>query len=162
MAEQSRLSAYDGAEVHQSPVYALVGCGADKTDGDHEAADLYVSPYFTAKQRFAELVADSWWIVSAEYRLVASDDQIRDYDMDVREIDVGLWLDDIPDTLDRYWDAPRRLWVLAGEAYLSAADKRGPDPGARGKPGCHRRRCLLPVPSNAENRRPAPVVPAMY
>jgi hypothetical protein len=45
--------------------------------------------------------------------------------MDAGEIDVGPWLDDIQDALDRYWGTPRRMWVLAGEAYLSAADKRG-------------------------------------
>lgn len=124
MAEQAGLDAYK-QEADRSGVYALVGCGADKKRGVHEAADLYASPYFTAKQRFAEAFTDAWWIISAKHGLVAPDDQIRDYDTEVREIDVGEWLDDIQAALAAYWEAPQEVWVLVGEAYVSAADAQG-------------------------------------
>ena len=73
----------DGRET--SPVRddvdaVLLGCVKTKDVVARPAKDLYVSPLFRGRRRHAEASGKPWWIVSAEYGLVAPDEVIAPYD----------------------------------------------------------------------------------
>ena len=65
---------------------ALVGCGKSKVDFACAAKDLYTGPLFRKCRRYAELVADEWYILSAEHGLVFPDQVLAPYDRELPEI----------------------------------------------------------------------------
>ena len=80
---------------------ALVGCVKTKRKGTHPARDLYVSPLFRKRCAYVEAEGLRWWILSAEYGLVAPDVPLRDYNR----------------TLNAMRAAERRAW---GQRVLEA------------------------------------------
>jgi hypothetical protein len=69
------------APVDPGPVDALLlGCVKSKDTVPRPAKDLYVSELFRRRRLYAEARGLPWWIVSAEYGLVAPDEVIDPYD----------------------------------------------------------------------------------
>jgi len=64
----------------------LLGCGADKHPGTHPAKMLYRSQYFRKKREYAERSGCPWFIVSAEYGLLAPDQEICDYNKRITDL----------------------------------------------------------------------------
>lgn len=124
METQQLLSDYD-LDSEQWDSVALVGCGSSKKDGLHEAADLYTSPYFTAKAQFAAELRDDWQIMSAKHGLIAPDTAVSSYDTEITDVNVDRWLGDISAPLTEYLEDTEQAWVLIGESYLTAEDSRG-------------------------------------
>lgn len=48
----------------------VVGCVATKLDRPAPAKDLYVSPLFARRRRYAEAIGDLWVIFSAKHGIV--------------------------------------------------------------------------------------------
>jgi hypothetical protein len=58
----------------------LLGCVKTKDTRPKPAKDLYLSTLFRRRRAYAEASGRPWWIVSAEYGLVAPDEVIAPYD----------------------------------------------------------------------------------
>lgn len=58
----------------------LLGCVKTKDTRARPARDLYISPLFRGRRAHAEASGKPWFIVSAEYGLVAPDEVIEPYD----------------------------------------------------------------------------------
>ncbi len=59
----------------------LVGCVKSKQSHAAPAKDLYVSDLFRKARRYAEEIAERWYILSAKYGLVAPDEVIEPYEL---------------------------------------------------------------------------------
>jgi uncharacterized HhH-GPD family protein len=66
--------------VHDEPRLLLVGCVENKLGHPAPARDLYISPLWQKRRRYAEESGMPWKILSAEYGLVDPDQVIRPYD----------------------------------------------------------------------------------
>ncbi len=64
---------------------ALVGCGRAKRGAPSPAADLYTSGSFRNRRRLAERRGRDWFVLSAEYGLVAPDEWLTPYDLKLDE-----------------------------------------------------------------------------
>ena len=100
----------------------LVGCAAAKLRRPAPARDLYVSQLFKKAAAYAEANTDRWYVLSAKYGLVASDEIIRPYDAKLGTKTgppIWDWARDIAKQLDRElrFDHDVELLVLAGEQY---------------------------------------------
>lgn len=98
----------------------MIGCGQQKQDTDEPvpAKDLYTSPYFTCKRRYAEAVSypgddapdgtTGWTILSAEYDILWPHIEIEPYDTTIEDLanrDAPVASETYQDT--RYpWDEP--------------------------------------------------------
>lgn len=103
----------------------LVSCVKTKSASPCAAKDLYVSPLFRSERRYAEARGLPWFILSAEYGLVAPDEWISPYER---------YLPDTPPSYRSAWAAwvAARLEMMigplsgttievhAGETYLQA------------------------------------------
>jgi hypothetical protein len=102
----------------------LVGCVRDKRTAPAAAADLYTSPLFAARRRYAETSDAPWFILSAEYGLVGPGEWLSPYDR---------YLPDTPDWYRTAWGewcaarlslqgtlAGRVIEIHAGRAYAAA------------------------------------------
>lgn len=125
METQTGLLEYTESERSDGATYAFVGCGASKKDGRHEASDLYVSPYFKKKAWFAAELCEEWVIVSGKHGLIEPEEEVREYDTEISDVEVDRWLDEIAAPLKNYLEGVQEVWVLIGEAYLSAEDASG-------------------------------------
>ncbi len=101
--------------------YALVGCGAGKTDEPTEARDLYTSTYFQKKRQVAE-TCKHWWVLSAEHALLQPSQVVEPYDTTIDDINAESWARDVRLTLraaDGKWMSDdTELLVLAGQDYI--------------------------------------------
>lgn len=99
--------------------FVLVGCGKAKRDEPTEAQNLYTSPYFACKRKFAKH-ADGWGVISAEHGLLEPTKTIEPYDTVVTELDAGetsVWADTI--CLDIGTMDIDHLIILAGTDYVT-------------------------------------------
>lgn len=97
---------------------ALVGCGKAKQDRPTYARDLYTSTYFAAKRAYAETYCDRWYVLSAEYELLAPDAWVAPYDTTITDVDAERWALAVWEQLCRYGETRRvQLVVLAGADY---------------------------------------------
>jgi hypothetical protein len=99
----------------------LVACVGHKLDHAAPAARLYRSPWFRKARRYAELVADRWWILSARHGLVAPDEVIAPYDETLRRMSVDQrreWARQVMEQLAPLTDSAQdEVIILAGRAY---------------------------------------------
>ncbi len=79
-----------------STIY-LVACCAQKQEGEHEAKDLYLSPWFKLARKYVEQASAStcagWYILSAKYGLVLPTQRIASYDTSLLDMKRGPYLD---------------------------------------------------------------------
>lgn len=95
------------ANGHVPADILLVGCVKSKRSKPAPAKDLYVSPLFSHERRFAEASGSPWFILSAEYGLVAPDEWVSPYER---------YLPDTPAGYRSVWGAwvAERLEMLVG------------------------------------------------
>ncbi|MFB6188589.1 MAG: DUF6884 domain-containing protein [Halapricum sp.] len=105
---------------HEGETIVLVGCGQQKREGEWPAKDLYTSNYFKKKREYAERVGDLWYVLSAEYGLLAPNEVVESYDTHIDEVDAREWEDDVADDLPSL--AGATVEVLAGPDYVDALD----------------------------------------
>ena len=99
---------------------ALVSCVKTKRDIPQPAKDLYTSPLFKGLRRYAEAHADTWFILSAEYGLVAPDQVLEPYEKTLNRMSArerARWAEDVKAKLARVLPAGAEVIVLAGERY---------------------------------------------
>lgn len=100
----------------------LVGCAAAKLRRPAPARDLYVSQLFKKAAAYAEANTDRWYVLSAKYGLVASDEMIEPYDAKLGTKTgppIWDWAHDVALQIGaalRDVESPELL-VLAGEQY---------------------------------------------
>jgi hypothetical protein len=102
-----------------SPV-VLVSCGNRKLNVPAAAKDLYVSPRFREARKFAELYGDKWFIISAKHGLVAPDEIVSPYDLDLQTLsprDRKAWAARVLSDLSKMDLMGKRVVVLATDAY---------------------------------------------
>jgi hypothetical protein len=82
------------------PDLLLVSCVKTKRSTPAAAKDLYTSPLFVKERAYAEDIGVPWFILSAQWGLVAPDDWLSPYE---------LRLDDVPSAYRAAWGS----WVAA-------------------------------------------------
>lgn len=101
----------------------LVGCVAGKLDRPAPARDLYTSPLFRFRRRYAELHApDRWAILSAQHGLVQPDEEVAPYNFRLDELrprERQSWAIQVTNALTRRLGPASGLQVEihAGELY---------------------------------------------
>ena len=99
---------------------ALVSCVAAKRAHPAPAKDLYISPWFRKASRYADVVADDWHILSAEYGLVNKDDVIAPYEKTLKTMSSAarrVWGVRVSTVLRSKLTPGDTVVILAGELY---------------------------------------------
>ena len=68
------------------PVAVILGCVSEKNRGPSHAKDLYVSPLFQKRRRYAEAAGLPWVIFSAEHGIVEPDTVLNWYDVSLKDL----------------------------------------------------------------------------
>ena len=82
----------------------LVGCVQKKSPTAGPARDLYVSPLFLGRRRWAEQTCGRWYILSAMHGLVAPHQRLEPYDMSLNSLTTPQrqdWSSSVLDQLSR-------------------------------------------------------------
>ena len=100
----------------------LVGCAAAKLSRPARARDLYTSQLFRKASAYAEANSDRWYVLSAKYGLVSSEEVIAPYDMKLGHKSgppIWDWAANVATQLgiELLHDRNVELLVLAGEQY---------------------------------------------
>jgi uncharacterized protein DUF6884/GIY-YIG catalytic domain-containing protein len=106
-----------------SPAAVLVGCVSGKEPTARPARELYRTPLFRARRRYAEASGLPWLIVSALYGIVDPDEVIEPYNVQITDLDASARRDlaeGVVATLeDRFGElAGLAFEVHAGDAYV--------------------------------------------
>jgi Family of unknown function (DUF6884)/GIY-YIG catalytic domain len=101
----------------------LVGCVRTKGSSACAAADLYTSPLFDRRRRYAIASGLPWFILSSKFGLLAPEDVIGPYDTYLAEQSPGYrkaWGEFVAAQLEQRWPALRNraIEVHAGAAYV--------------------------------------------
>jgi uncharacterized protein DUF6884 len=107
----------------------LVGCVRSKRPAAAAAADLFASPLFAGRRRYATASGLPWYILSAKFGLLAPDDVIGPYDVYLAEQSPGYrkaWGEFVVAQLEQLQPElrGRTVEVHAGAAYVDPL--RGP------------------------------------
>ncbi|USI91689.1 DUF6884 domain-containing protein [Rhodococcus pyridinivorans] len=104
------LRAAERAENTAVADLVLVTCVKSKLEVPAAAKDLYISPLFTRQRAYAEIAGVPWFILSAEYGLVAPDEWLAPYER---------YLPDTPAAYRAAWGqwVVERLDLLAGPLH---------------------------------------------
>jgi hypothetical protein len=113
----------EGADV------ILIGCVRTKKAVASPASELFASPLFAGRRRYAAGSGRPWYILSAKFGLLAPGDVIGPYDVYLADQSPGYrkaWGEFVTAQLDQYEQAlrGRRIEVHAGAAYVDPL--RGP------------------------------------
>lgn len=107
-------------EQAQKPI-VLVACCATKLDHAAEARDLYVSDLFKKARAYAELIGESWLILSAKHGILKPGKVIEPYDeflCDKSPRELAAWIELVR---KQWWNGEHRpVVLLAGAAYRAA------------------------------------------
>jgi len=104
---------------------ALVSCAKRKRDIGSPARDLYVSPLFRAQRRYAERVADQWYILSAKHGLLKPTQVIYPYDITLNQMtpdERRAWAKRVSRQLIKIVPRGARVIILAGRRYRDAVE----------------------------------------
>lgn len=118
--------------------FALVGCSSSKNPGVLPAREKYdtdSSPYWKWKRAFGETVADRYWILSAEYGVLAPTQYIGDYDRSLSDMnaeETEAWAREVGGSIkyeESFWQKHeggelKSRWydeivVVAGQSYVN-------------------------------------------
>jgi hypothetical protein len=109
----------------------LVSCVAGKHSQAARAKELYTSPWFQKARAYAEREirewrAESWWILSAQYRLVSPDRVIEPYNRSLNDMDrdhLESWANLTARELDTVINRPEEVEFVffAGVRYRKVA-----------------------------------------
>ncbi len=99
----------------------LVSCGKQKLSVPAPAKDLYVSERFLEARKFAELYGKKWFVLSAKHGVVAPEEILDPYDVDLETLplsDKQAWADRVVSSLSKKGlIVGHHLIVLASGAY---------------------------------------------
>lgn len=98
----------------------LVSCVKKKRERPCEARDLYISTLFSKARRYVETSGCPWFILSAEYGLVAPDQVIAPYDRMLKKMgvkDQRAWAERVDTRLSETMPELSQVVFLAGETY---------------------------------------------
>jgi hypothetical protein len=101
----------------------LVGCVRTKRAAPRAASELFASPLFEGRRRYAVASGLPWYILSAKFGLLASDDVIGPYDVYLADQSPGYkkaWGEFVTAQLERHERdlTGRTIEVHAGAAYV--------------------------------------------
>ncbi len=107
------------------PRTILLGCVKQKRASVSPARDLYRSPLWRGRRRYAEASGDPWLILSAKHGVVAPDDPLSPYDLALADLSARerrLWGAQVVHELERRLGGleGKHLEVHAGEHYRAA------------------------------------------
>jgi hypothetical protein len=116
------------AEISEHPAdgqVLLVACVKSKVAQPAAAKDLYASPLFTRERRYAENRGVPWFVLSAEYGLVAPDEWVSPYERYLPDMTASYraaWGQWVAERLELLVGplADMTIEVHAGAAYLDA------------------------------------------
>lgn len=77
------------SEPLRDPDVIILGCVSTKRPAPSKAKDLYDSPMFAKRRRYAESTGKPWVIFSAEYGIIDPDAVIAPYDVAMSRLSVG-------------------------------------------------------------------------
>lgn len=98
----------------------LVSCVSRKRNTPGPARELYTSPWFLKARRFVELTGCPWFILSAEYGLLAPDAAVAPYERTLNAMSATerhRWATRVLDRLLPSLGEVERVVVFAGERY---------------------------------------------
>ena len=98
----------------------LVSCVSKKRTTPTQAKELYISDWFVKARHFVEATHSQWFILSAEYGLVAPDQIIAPYERTLNNMSTlerRAWADRVTAQLERSLPDAERIIVLAGARY---------------------------------------------
>lgn len=98
----------------------LVSCVSEKRTVPSPARDLYTSDWFTKAARYAEQVADEWYILSARYGLVHPDQVLEPYNATLKTMGKSArqaWAAQVFASLKPRLSPGDTVVFLAGQAY---------------------------------------------
>jgi hypothetical protein len=101
----------------------LIGCVRTKKAAASAASELFASPLFAGRRRYAAGSGRPWYILSAKFGLLAPGDVISPYDVYLADQSPGYqraWGEFVTVQLEQYENAlrGRRIEVHAGAAYV--------------------------------------------
>src|SRR5512133_3761902 len=89
-----------------SPSVILLGCVKRKRATRPPARDLYISPLWRARRRYADASGLPWLILSAQHGLVDPDEVLEPYDLALTQLPAAArreWgMDVVAKLIDRY------------------------------------------------------------
>lgn len=106
-------------QSNNSTIY-LVSCVSKKRNQPCAARDLYISDWFIKARRYAELSLYPWYVLSAEYGLVPSDQIIAPYERTLntmRVVDRRSWADHVSLQISEAAPDLKQVVFLAGVRY---------------------------------------------
>jgi hypothetical protein len=98
----------------------LVSCVSQKRQEPCTARDLYISNIFCKARQYAEDSGCPWFILSAQYGLVAPSEVIAPYERTLNTMGIAdrrAWSDRVAQQLDAAVPNMKRVVFLAGERY---------------------------------------------
>lgn len=103
----------------------MLGCVKKKLPRTAQARDLYCSPLWNARRRYAEESARPWFIMSARYGLLTPEQRVAPYDLQIRQLSPSarraLGLEVTRDLARGFGSLQgRTVEVHAGAAYVDA------------------------------------------
>jgi cytoplasmic iron level regulating protein YaaA (DUF328/UPF0246 family) len=99
---------------------ALVSCVKKKRASAAPASELYQSALFRGLRRYAELHADTWYVLSAEHGLLRPTEVIEPYERTLNKMkkaDRIAWAERVQKQLLEVLPAGAEVIVLAGARY---------------------------------------------
>jgi hypothetical protein len=113
----------------------LLGCVATKRPRGGPAKELYCSPLWAGRRRYAEATGQPWFVLSALYGLVEPNRRIDPYDLALTSLsaaDRRQWGEAVvADLAARVPLSEACIEVHAGSAYRAAIERPLHDRGAR-------------------------------
>jgi hypothetical protein len=106
-------------EVSGGTIY-LVSCVSAKTKTPALAKDLYISNWFVKVRNYVERTGEPWFILSAEYGLVGSEDMLEPYERTLNTMGVAerrAWARRVRDQMDSRLPAASRIVIFGGVRY---------------------------------------------
>jgi len=98
----------------------LVSCVGQKRDNPSPAKDLYTSSWFRKARAYVESMESRWYILSAEYGLLAPERMVEPYEKTLNTMGIRarrLWAARVFPELQAVGIANSRLSFLAGQRY---------------------------------------------
>lgn len=116
--------------ARETPDYLLVGCVKKKSDRVGPAREVYASPLWRFRRKYAERLAVPWFILSAKHGLLDPDTRIEPYDLalaDLSPAERRTWSRSV---LNQFKDVTtdlvgRTIEVHAGKLYVEYGLERG-------------------------------------
>jgi hypothetical protein len=106
--------------VLQSSTVYLVSCVGKKQDQACKASELYASQWFLKARAYVESTRCSWFILSAEYGLLAPDRVVKPYDKTLNHMNQSKrreWATRVIAQMDADLPPADRIVILAGKRY---------------------------------------------